>query len=100
MARKSIPGKLAFEDAFALTPNDSNDIITHAGNTQGYASCYVHNPSTGGSVKVTPAASVDGTAVTVYIAQGATCPLAVKRVWATPAPPASMIGMVSLQNKS
>ena len=96
MARKSIPGKLAFEDAFAITPSDSADMVS----PQGYTNCYVHNPSTGGSVKVTPAASVDGTAVTVYIAQGATCPLAVKRVWATPAPPANMIGMVSLQNKS
>ena len=35
---------LQASDAFALTPDDDNDITEDAGNTEGYKFCYVHVP--------------------------------------------------------
>lgn len=167
-------------DAFVITPSDTVDIKDDVGNVENSPFCFVHNPSTGGTVRVMPAgqrgargftltgtsgtanvtvngvnylatfsstlsttatnfvtthgatlkalgievtavgaqlrfknahslaiANVSGdlsgtalapTAVTVFIAQGATLPLAVRRVYAsTPTPPSGLIGIFSGQ---
>lgn len=82
------------QDAFTITPSDTLNIAVDANNTKGYKHCFVHNPSTGATVRVLPADS--DVAVTIYIAQGATSDLAVKRVYnTTPAPPAGLVAYIT-----
>lgn len=96
MAKRAIVGGSTFEDAFAITPSDTVDIVSDAGNVQGYTHCYVMNVAAGATVRVLPAGNITGTAVTVYIPQGGVCPLAVRRVYnTTPTPPAGLIGLVN-----
>lgn len=98
MAKRAIVGGVTFEDAFAITPSDTLDIVSDAGNVEGYTHCYVMNVAAGATVRVIPAGSITGTAVTVYIPQGGVCPLAVRRVFnTTPTPPAGMIGLVNFK---
>lgn len=85
MAKKAIPS-LQGTDAFTVSPSDSGDITTDLGNLQGYTSVYIHNYGSSGLVQVTPA-DADSTSsttyrVNVYIPQGTTLPLLVKKVWA------------------
>lgn len=85
--------------AFAITPSDTDDIKDDAANDDDVNSVFVHNPSAGGSVRVLPAGmSGDANAVTVYIPQGGTLPLAVRRVYnTTPTPPTGLIAFYSKQ---
>lgn len=85
MAKKAIPS-LQGSDAFVVTPSDSGDISTDVANTNGYKFVYVHNYGTGGVVFVSPADAPDTTTtydVPFYVAQGATLPIMVKKVWST-----------------
>lgn len=79
MSKQSFPS-LQADDAFNITVSDTVNISGDANNTKGYKFCFVHNKGVGGLVKVT---TVNGTDITVYINQGATCELAVSRVWST-----------------
>ncbi len=97
MAKKlnQVYNSLQADDAFPITPSDTVNIVGDVGNTKGYEFVFVkNNTSAGGSVKVT---TVHDTEITVYINSGAVEPLAVKRVWATPAPPASLLGYIGHQ---
>lgn len=78
-------------DGFPITRSDSTDIVADPGNTRLYKHCLVHNRGAGGDVKVT---TVQGTDLTVYIAQGDIFPLAVKRVWLTGTTPTTLVGIV------
>lgn len=86
MAKLSIMS-LQASDAFSpITPSDSGDITDDAANTQGYKFIYLHNYGTSGLVYVTAVDAEDLTTtydVPVYIPQGTTCPLLVKKVWST-----------------
>lgn len=85
MAKLAIPS-LQASDAFIVTPSDSGDIRDDAGNVNDYPIVYLHNYGTSGVVYVTPADAPDLTTtydVPVYIAQGATAALIVKKVWST-----------------
>jgi hypothetical protein len=76
-------------DAFVIVPSDTVNIKDDANNTNDFPFVFIHNPTTGGLVKVLPAGQT-GTEVpvSVYIPEGGSCPLAVKRVYATsPVPP-------------
>jgi hypothetical protein len=96
MPRLAIVGGVTFEDAFAITPSDTLNVVSHAGNIQGYTHCYLLNVAAGATVRVIPAGSITDTAVTIYIPQGGVSPLAVKRVFnTTPTPPAGLIGLVN-----
>lgn len=98
MAKRAIVGDVTFEDAFAITPSDTVNIVADAGNVQGYPHCYLMNVAAGATVRVIPAGSITGTAVTVYIPQGGICPLAVSRVFnTTPTPPAGLVGLVNFK---
>jgi len=85
MAKLAMPS-LQGSDAFVVTPSDLGDITTDAGNVNGYEWVYLHNYGTSGLVYVTPVDAPDLTTtydVPVYIPQGGTCSLRVKKVWAT-----------------
>ena len=82
LAQMSLQGS----DAFIVTPSDSGDITSDVGNVNDYKFIYLHNYGTSGLVYVTPSDAPDLTTtydVPVYIPQGGTCPLLVKKVWAT-----------------
>ncbi len=87
---------LVWDDAFVLTPSDTLDVSADPNNTaDNYSWVYVKNSTNaGGSVKVT---TVHGKDVTVFIPAGGVETLAVKRVWSTPTPPATLLGYVSHQ---
>ena len=78
-------------DGFVITKSDSLDIVSDGNNTHGYTFCLVHNLDAGGNVKVT---TVNGTDLTVYIAQGDIFPLAVKRVWSSGTTPTNLVAIV------
>jgi hypothetical protein len=70
--------------AFSITPSDTVDVKDDTANPDDALHVFLHNPGAGVTVRVLPAGmSTDDTPVTVYIAQGATLPLAVRRVYAT-----------------
>lgn len=72
---------LQADDAFVVTPSDSEDITTDAGNTNGYTQVLVKNATgTDGAVKVT---TVHGTDIVLFIKSGALEPIAVKKIWST-----------------
>ena len=84
--------------AFVITPSDDNDISEDAANTDEVKMVFVHNPDAGGVVTVIPAGmSPDADAVGVYIPQGGTCPLAVRRVLATGTVPSGLIAFYTKQ---
>ncbi len=78
-------------DGFAITRSDTVDVVGDSANTKLYKSVLVHNRSAGGDVKVT---TVDGTDLTVFIAQGDVFPLAVRRVWLTGTTPTALVGLI------
>lgn len=86
MAKKSQPS-LQASDAFVVTPSDTGSILTDPGNaTNLYTFVYLHNYGTSGVVFVSPADAPDTTTtydVPIYLAQGATSPIMVRKVWAT-----------------
>lgn len=70
--------------AFSITPSDTVDVIGDVANTALASHVFLHNPGAGVTVRVMPSAmSSSATAVTIYVPQGATFPLAVRRVYAT-----------------
>lgn len=82
---KKAQASLQASDAFTVTPSDTGDITNDAGNVNGYTFVYLHNYGTSGSLLVTPAnedPSNSALRVTVYIPQGGTLPLQVRKVWA------------------
>lgn len=88
---------LQADDAFNLTPHDTQTVDQHAGNTKLYKHCFVHNKGVGGLVKVT---SLNNTDITVYINQGDTCELAVIRVWSTGTDAALLSALVGMVGKA
>ena len=99
MANNITPGSA--QDAFLITPSDTVDVKLDANNLKLYPTVYVHNATaTGGQVRVLPAdgGKDNNTPVTVYIPAGATCELAVRRIYATsPAPPATLTAFITKQ---
>lgn len=96
MAKKSIPS-LQATDAFAITPNDSGDITGDAANVNDYPTIYVHCGGSAGVVTVSPADAPDLTNtydVALYIAQGQTLPLIVKKVWSTGTTATGLVALV------
>jgi hypothetical protein len=86
-----------FNHAFAVTPSDTVDIKDDENNVNNASHVFLHNVSAGATVRVLPAGN-STTAVTIYIPQGGTSNLAVKRVFATtPTPPAGLIALYSTQ---
>jgi hypothetical protein len=85
--------------AFEISPSDTDDIELDAANIDEVKAVFIHNPAAGGEVKVLPAGmSPDDDPVTIYIAQGATFPMAVRRIYATsPTPPSGLIALYSKQ---
>lgn len=89
MPVKSVFPALQATSAFAITPSDTVNIISDAGNTEGVSAVFLHCTGTSGTARVLPAGQT-GTEVpiTVYLTQGQTLPLFIKRLYATsPAPP-------------
>ena len=80
--------------AFPVTPSDSLNIVSDAGNTKGYTYCTLYT-SLGGNIKVT---MLDGTDVTFNaVPVGTFIPIQVKRVWATgTANVTGIIGLISV----
>ena len=84
--------------AFVITPSDANDISEDAANSEEVKAVFVHNPGTSGVVTVIPAGmGTTGTSVGVYIPQGTTCPLAVRRILATGTTPSGLIAFYGKQ---
>lgn len=87
-------------DGWEITPSDSNDFGTgdSVTNPKGYKWAFIHNTGTGATFEVIP---VDGgpgatsTAITIYIAQGDTSRIAVKRVLATGSPGSGIVGITA-----
>lgn len=78
-------------DGFVPTPSDTVNIVGDAANTKGYTHCMVYTGA-GGSIKVT---TVDGTDLTfASTPAGVILPVVVKRIWATPAPPAGILALI------
>ena len=77
---------LQASDGFIVTPSDTGDITDDAGNVNDYKFVYLHNYGTSGVVYVSPSDAPDNTTtydVPVYIPQGGTAPLLVKKVLST-----------------
>jgi len=89
--------------AFYIVPSDTVDVKDDANNPAEYPFVFLHNPGSSAEVRVLPAGmgagESDANAVTIYIPQGTTCPLAVRRVYATDPVTAedALIGFVSKQ---
>jgi hypothetical protein len=88
--------------AYLITSSDTLDVKDDAANPDDATSVFLHNPAAGATVRVLPAGlapgAADANAVTIYIAQGATFPLACRRVYATsPVPPSGLLGLYSKQ---
>lgn len=101
MAKNSVFPSIQGSDAFALTPSNTQNIVLDSANYAAATIVFLHNPSTSGTAKVLPAGAPDDDtkAVTVYLVQGGTFPLAVKRVYATsPVPPTGLIAISGKQN--
>lgn len=85
MPKKAIPS-LQASDGFICTPSDARGIETDPGNVNEYKFVYLHNYGTSGVVFVTPSDAPDLTTtydVPIYIPQGGTSSMMVKKVWAT-----------------
>lgn len=80
---KKAQASLQASDGFTVTPSDSGDITNDAGNTNAYSFVYLHNYGTSGNVQVTLADQPITGSVQVYIPQGGTLPLLIKKVWST-----------------
>jgi hypothetical protein len=87
--------------AYLITASDTTDVKDDPANLDHATFVFLHNPAEGASVKVLPAGSPpgesDANAVTIFIPQGATFPLAVRRVYTDPTPPVGLLGMYSKQ---
>lgn len=83
--------------AFAITPSDSADIKADVANTEQVGAVYLHCTGTSGTAKVMPAAGPQ-VAVTIYLVQGQTNPLAVRRLYATSPTPPSCIAYYGKSN--
>lgn len=93
MAEKQTPLALQAFDAFSIpTGSDSANVEADVtNNPNGYKFCTLWSGA-GGTIKVT---TIQGTDITfTNIPAGYTLPVVVKRVWATPALPAGVIGLV------
>jgi hypothetical protein len=86
MAKLALPSLQASDAFYPITPSDSGDITDDAANIHDYKFVYLHNYGTAGLVYVSAVDSTDLTTtydVPVFIPQGGTCPLLVRKVWAT-----------------
>lgn len=73
--------------AFAITPSDTTDVKVDVANTEAVGAVYLHCTGTSGTARVMPAAGPQ-VAQTIYLVQGQTNPLAIRRLYATtPTPP-------------
>lgn len=86
--------------AFVITPSDTVNIKDDTNNTEDYPFVFLHNIDTGATCRVLPAGQTGAEVpITIFLPQGATFPLAVRRVFLTsPAPPSGLIGMYGKQN--
>jgi hypothetical protein len=76
---------ITYDDAIPVTASDSVD--DPAGPFAGF------HTGAGGTIKVT---TIKGTNRTITnMPAGVVYPLAIRKVWATPAPPANVLGMVA-----
>jgi hypothetical protein len=92
MASAAFPA-LQAKDAFIVVPSDSATVDADAtNNPKGYKFAFIHNAGTGDTFTIVPAGG--SVAVEVYIAQGATLPIAVKQVKATGSPASDIVGFV------
>lgn len=90
----------SFQDAFDITPSDTVDVVGDANNLKLYKAVYVHNIAAGATVRVLPAdgGKDNATPVTIYIPQGGTSSIAVRRVYnTTPTPPAGLVAFITKQ---
>lgn len=82
--------------AYVIQPSDTVDVKDDTNNLYDSPVIFVHNPAASGLVKVLPAASKTEVPVSIYVVQGTTFPLAVRRVYNTsPTPPAGLIGLAN-----
>ncbi len=91
MANKITYPALQASDGFPVTPSDTVNLSSDAGNTSGYEFAFIHNAGASAPFKVRTLNDRD---ITVYILQGSVFPLAVKRVWQTGSPTSDIIALV------
>lgn len=82
MAKKA-QSSLQGSDGFTITPSNTGDITGDAANINGYTFIYIHNYGTSGNVQVTLVDQDIASFVQVFVPQGGTLPVQVKKVWAT-----------------
>jgi hypothetical protein len=87
MARKAIFPAPQADDGWSLTSSDTVNVKGDASNPNDYEFCYLHNPSTTTTkaARVLPAAAPDddARAIDVSVPPGGSCPIAIKRLYAT-----------------
>jgi hypothetical protein len=87
MARKGVFPAIQGDDGWIITPSDTINVKDDPNNPGDYEFVFLHNPSITDaiSVRVLPAAAPDDDdrAIDVGIAATGTCPIAVKRIYAT-----------------
>jgi hypothetical protein len=99
MAKSSVFPALQASNAFAITPSDTVDIVSDAGNTEGASFVFLHCTGVSGTARVLPAGQTGTpTPVTVYLTQGQVLPLAVKRLYNTGPTPPTCIGFYAKGN--
>jgi len=87
MARNGVFPALQADDGWSLSSSDTDNVIDDANNPANYTFCVLHKPSTSETIaaRVLPAAAPDddSRAIDVAVGPGGTCPIAIKRLYAT-----------------
>lgn len=83
--------------AFTITASDTTDVKSDTANTEQVGAVYLHCTGTSGTAKVMPASGPQ-IAQTVYLIQGTTLPLAIRRLYATSPTPPTCIAFYGKQN--
>lgn len=87
MPRNGVFPALQGDDGWTIIPSDTENVIDDENNPEAYTFCFLHNPSTTDTVaaRVLPAAAPDDDdrAIDVSVGPGGTCPIAIKRLYAT-----------------
>lgn len=88
----SLIGSQIYTGAFPVTPSDTLNISSDAGNPNPsqIRAVILHNPSAGATVRVIPAEGISP--ITIFIPQGGESKILVRQVFATsPVPPAGLV---------
>jgi hypothetical protein len=94
MAAQNFPS-FQGKDQFDIVPHDTNNLeIDTTNNPQGYKYALIHNAGASAAFEVIAAGSKTNTAIGIYIVQGGTHPVPVKRVLATGSPASGIVGIV------